>query len=92
MKLTLKQKLIGASLSAVVVMAGALTWLSADQLKEQTSRGVLDRAVAISETASKGISDWISIRKEISSAFNDYTNQSDVVPFLQQARKAGGFD
>jgi len=92
MKLTLKQKLIGASLSAVVVMAGALTWLSADQLKEQTTRGVLDRAEAISATASKGISDWISIRKDISSAFNDYTAQSDVVPFLQQARKAGGFD
>ncbi|WP_332402107.1 methyl-accepting chemotaxis protein [Vibrio metschnikovii] len=92
MKLTLKQKLIGTSLSAVVVMAAALTWLSADQLKQQTSRGVLARAQAISETASKGISDWISIRKDISTAFNDYTLQPDVVPFLQQARKAGGFD
>ncbi|WP_217533229.1 methyl-accepting chemotaxis protein [Vibrio metschnikovii] len=92
MKLTLKQKLIGTSLSAVVVMAAALTWLSADQLKQQTSRGVLARAQAISETASKGISDWISIRKDISTAFNDYTVQPDVVPFLQQARKAGGFD
>ncbi|WP_332397467.1 methyl-accepting chemotaxis protein [Vibrio metschnikovii] len=92
MKLTLKQKLIGTSLSAVVVMAAVLTWLSADQLKQQTSRGVLARAQAISETASKGISDWISIRKDISTAFNDYTVQPDVVPFLQQARKAGGFD
>lgn len=92
MKLTLKQKLIGTSLSAVVVMAAALTWLSADQLKQQTSRGVLARAQAISDTASKGISDWISIRKDISTAFNDYTVQPDVVPFLQQARKAGGFD
>ncbi|MDG4869945.1 hypothetical protein P8631_18315, partial [Guyparkeria sp. 1SP6A2] len=82
MKLTLKQKLIGTSLSAVVVMVAAVTWLSADQLKQQTSRGVLARAQAISETASKGISDWISIRKDISTAFNDYTVQPDVVPFL----------
>lgn len=92
MKLTLKQKLIGSSLSAVLVMAAALTWLSADQLKQQTSRGIVARAEAISSTATKGISDWISIRKEISSAFNDYSAEPDVVPFLQQARKAGGFD
>lgn len=92
MKLTLKQKLIGASLSAVVVMAAVLTWLSADKLSQQTHRGVLDRAEAISIAASKGISDWISIRKDITSAFNDYTEQQDMVPYLQQARNAGGFD
>ncbi|MDE1325095.1 methyl-accepting chemotaxis protein [Vibrio aestuarianus] len=92
MKLTLKQKLIGASLSAVVVMASALTWLSADQLFEQTRNGVYSRAASLSAAAAKGISDWIVVRKDISSAFNDYTSQDDVIPFLQQARKAGGFD
>lgn len=92
MKLTLKQKLIGASLSAVVVMASALTWLSADQLFKQTRNGVYSRAASLSAAAAKGISDWIVVRKDISSAFNDYTSQDDVVPFLQQARKAGGFD
>lgn len=92
MKLTLKQKLIGASLSAVVVMAAVLTWLSADKLSQQTHRGVLDRAEAISVAASKGISDWVSIRKDITSAVNEYTDQQDLVPFLQQARNAGGFD
>ncbi|ASO29283.1 methyl-accepting chemotaxis protein [Vibrio anguillarum] len=92
MKLTLKQKLIGASLSAVVVMASALTWLAADQLFEQTRNGVYSRAESLSAAAAKGISDWIVVRKEISTAFNDYTAQDDVVPFLQQARKAGGFD
>ncbi|QXC56459.1 methyl-accepting chemotaxis protein [Vibrio mimicus] len=92
MKLTLKHKLIGASLSAVVVMATALTWLSASQLQQQTSNAVYTRADAISSTAAQGISDWISIRKSISSAFNDYVTAQDVVPYLQQARNAGGFD
>ncbi|MGC9421456.1 MULTISPECIES: methyl-accepting chemotaxis protein [unclassified Vibrio] len=92
MKLTLKQKLIGSSLSAVLVMATALTWLSADQLKQQTHRGIVARAEALSSTAAKGISDWISIRKNISTAFNQYSSEPDVVPFLQQARNAGGFD
>jgi methyl-accepting chemotaxis protein len=92
MKFSLKQKLIGASLSAVVIMAAALTWLSAGQLFEQTSAGVYSRAQSLSAVASEGISDWITIRKEIATAFNDYSTEQDVVPFLQQARKAGGFD
>ncbi|MGR5237645.1 methyl-accepting chemotaxis protein [Vibrio alfacsensis] len=92
MKLSLKQKLIGASLSAVVVMATALTWLSADQLFEQTRSGVYSRAQSLSNAASEGIANWIDIRKDITTAFNDYSNEQDVVPFLQQARKAGGFD
>ncbi|ALR15211.1 MULTISPECIES: methyl-accepting chemotaxis protein [Vibrio] len=92
MKFSLKQKLIGASLSAVVIMAAALTWLSAGQLFDQTSAGVYSRAQSLSAVASEGISDWITIRKEIATAFNDYSTEQDVVPFLQQARKAGGFD
>ncbi|UPQ89094.1 methyl-accepting chemotaxis protein [Vibrio sinaloensis] len=92
MKLTLKQKLIGSSLLAVVLMASALTWLAADQLEEQTQNGVYARAESLANAASAGISDWISIREDIASAFNDYSQQADVVPFLQQARKAGGFD
>ncbi|WMN86323.1 methyl-accepting chemotaxis protein [Vibrio parahaemolyticus] len=92
MKFSLKQKLIGASLSAVVIMAAALTWLSAGQLFDQTSAGVYSRAQSLSSVASEGISDWITIRKEIATAFNDYSTEQDVVPFLQQARKAGGFD
>ncbi|BCN23851.1 methyl-accepting chemotaxis protein [Vibrio alfacsensis] len=92
MKLTLKQKLIGASLSAVVVMATALTWLSAGQLFDQTRSGVYSRAQSLSNSASEGIADWVAIRKDIATAFNDYSTERDVVPFLQQARKAGGFD
>ncbi|WP_038174627.1 MULTISPECIES: methyl-accepting chemotaxis protein [Vibrio] len=92
MKLTLKQKLIGSSLLAVVLMASALTWLSADQLKKQTQNGVHARAESLANAASAGISDWISIREDIASAFNDYSQEVNVVPFLQQARNAGGFD
>ncbi|MEZ8294761.1 methyl-accepting chemotaxis protein [Vibrio splendidus] len=92
MKLTLKQKLIGASLSAVVVMATALTWLSANQLFEQTRNGVYLRAESVSEAASEGIKNWIDIRTDIASAFNDFSREGDVVPFLKQARVAGGFD
>lgn len=92
MNLSLKQKLIGASLLAVMLMASALTWLSADQLYQQTRNGMYSRAESLANTAAIGISDWISIRRDITSAFNAYSTEADVVPFLQQARIAGGFD
>ncbi|MFA0413913.1 methyl-accepting chemotaxis protein [Vibrio renipiscarius] len=92
MTLSLKQKLIGASLLAVMLMASALTLLSADQLYQQTRNGMYSRANSLSNTAAVGISDWISIRRDIASSFNQHSTQVDVVPFLQQARVAGGFD
>ncbi|WP_435247201.1 methyl-accepting chemotaxis protein [Vibrio sp. nBUS_14] len=92
MKLTLKQKLIGASLSAVVVMATALTWLSTNQLVELTQNDINSRAQSVSKAAAEGIKNWIDIRKDIASAFNDFSREGNVVPFLKQARIAGGFD
>ncbi|MGF1726246.1 methyl-accepting chemotaxis protein [Photobacterium nomapromontoriensis] len=92
MSLSLKQKLIGASLSAVVIMATALTWLAANQLLEQTSNGIYSRAESLADTASDGITDWVQIRRSIASAFNNHSNASNVIPYLQQAREAGGFD
>ena len=92
MNLSLKQKLIGTSLSAVITMAAVLTWLSADQLFEQTRSGVYARAQSLSHTASAGISDWVEVRKSIAQAFNDYTTENELVPYLQLAQKAGGFD
>ncbi|MGF1909800.1 methyl-accepting chemotaxis protein [Vibrio kasasachensis] len=92
MNISLKQKLIGASLLAVVLMAGALTWLSADQLYKQTRNGMYARAESLANTAVVSISDWITIREDIASAFNRYANETEITPFLQQARVAGGFD
>ena len=73
-------------------MATALTWLSANQLFEQTRSGIYMRAESVSEAASEGIKNWIDIRRDIASAFNDFSQESDVVPYLKQARVAGGFD
>jgi methyl-accepting chemotaxis protein len=92
MNLSLKHKLIGVSVSAVIIMAAILTWLSIHQLNTQTQNSVLMRAQALSVTAAKGISDWVSVRKDIASAVNDSTNSSDIVPYLIQARQSGGFD
>ncbi|MDV5172481.1 methyl-accepting chemotaxis protein [Photobacterium rosenbergii] len=92
MTLTLKQKLIGASLFAVVIMATALTWLAADQLFDQTRQGIYARAESLASAANEGIGDWVQIRRDIASSFNDYSGEENVVPYLQLARKAGGFD
>ena len=73
-------------------MASVLTWLSASQLAQQTQHGVYSRAETLANAAAAGISDWISIRKDIATAFNDYTEETQPVPYLKQARNAGGFD
>lgn len=88
----LKHKLIGASLLAVVITASALTWLASSQLFEQTRNGVYSRAESVTSAATTGISNWISIKAEIAHATNDYTQEDDIVSFLQLSRKAGGFD
>ncbi len=92
MSFSLKQKLIGASLTAVIVMAGALTWLSIDRLYEQTQKTMLERVESLTAATTKGISDWVADRKAITSAFKDYAEISDPIPFLKQGRIAGGFD
>ena len=92
MNFSLKQKLIGASLFAVLLMASALTWLSAEQLYQQTRNGMYSRAESLSNTAALGISDWITIRRDIATAFNQNSSQENMVPFLRQARVSGGFD
>lgn len=90
--LSLKNKLIGACILAVTLMASALTWLSADQLYQQTRNGMYGRAESLANTAVTGISDWITVRSDIASAFNSFSSELNVVPYLQQARLAAGFD
>jgi len=92
MQLSLKQKIIGSCLSAVVIMATTLTWLSANQLSDTTQKGIYTRVESLSKAATASISDWIAIRSQIAHAASDYHQEADLVPFLQQARKAAGFD
>ncbi|NOI23217.1 methyl-accepting chemotaxis protein [Vibrio mediterranei] len=92
MNLSLRQKLIAATLSAVVLMAVALTILAANQLSSQTNAAISARANNVSYAAVEGIKNWVDIRKTIATAFNGFVEQEDKVPYLQQARIAGGFD
>ncbi|MZI95637.1 HAMP domain-containing protein [Vibrio sp. CAIM 722] len=92
MKLSLKQKLITASTTAVIVMAVALTWLAASQLEQETQSGIKQRASGIASTAVKGISDWIEQRIDVLQAAEDNVGHEGWLPFLTQTRKAGGFD
>ncbi|OOE51192.1 hypothetical protein BZG12_12950 [Salinivibrio kushneri] len=92
MQLSLKQKLIGACLSAVLLMAAFLTWLAVSQIQAQTQSSIYSRVSGIADAATESISGWVQIRADITSAFTDYTSSSHRVSYLQQAREAGGFD
>ncbi len=92
MNLTLKQKINMASLLAVFTMASILTWLAAGLVEKHTDEAILYRAEGVSDTAAKALSDWVSIRSDILSSFIDNATEPVLLPFLQQARKSGGFD
>ncbi|WP_279152366.1 methyl-accepting chemotaxis protein [Photobacterium iliopiscarium] len=92
MQFSLKQKLIIASVSAVIIMATALTWLAAKQLDNETHASTSERANSVAATATIGIADWMNIRRAITQSFDKYYNQPNNVMFLEQARKSGGFD
>ncbi|MEC6799240.1 methyl-accepting chemotaxis protein [Photobacterium sp. S4TG1] len=92
MQFSLKQKLIIASVSAVIIMATALTWLAAKQLDNETHASTSERAHSIASTATIGIADWMNIRRAITQSFDKYYDQPNSVMFLEQARKSGGFD
>lgn len=92
MQFSLKQKLIIASVSAVIIMATVLTWLAAKQLDNETHASTSERARSIASTATVGIADWINIRRAITQSFDNYSDQPNSVMFLEQARKSGGFD
>lgn len=92
MSLSLKQKLIGASLSAVVLMAATLTWIAADQLFQQNRAGIYARAESLANATSESIGDGLNSRKQIAQAVIDYTNTPDPITYLQLARESAGFD
>ena len=92
MQFSLKQKLIIASVSAVIIMATALTWLAAKQLDNETHASTSERANSIASTATVGIADWMNIRRAITQSFDKYYNQPNNIMFLEQARQSGGFD
>ncbi len=93
MKLTLKQKLIASAAVGVVLMAALLTTLAAKQLKQQTLNGLTARTHSLVDTAAAGVTDWISIRADITNAMRGYVSDpSIIVSHLQQARLSAGFD
>lgn len=92
MQLTLKQKLIVASLSAVLVMATALTWLAANQIDTQAKRDLYARASSLTEAVSSSVGDWVNIRTNIIDSVTINNPDIAMIPSLKQARLAGQFE
>lgn len=89
MQLSLKQKLIGVSLSAVFLVAGILTWLSISHINKQTMHDLQLRATTVVDRFAKGISDWADQRRQVTLTVNDYIQQPNLSSYLAQASKGG---
>ncbi|WP_299022407.1 methyl-accepting chemotaxis protein [uncultured Photobacterium sp.] len=93
MQLSLKHKIIGSCLSAVILMATALTWLSTNQLYNLIVSNVYTRTESLANTATDSISEWVAIRTQIVHSVNsNITQTDDIIPYLKQALKAANFE
>ena len=92
MNLSLKGKLITASVCTVAAMAVVLTTIAVTQLQKETQYSIDARVNGIAKSATSAIDQWLSVRRSIVSSVSPHLSDSNVVPVLKQGEQAGGFD
>ncbi|MDD1792620.1 methyl-accepting chemotaxis protein [Enterovibrio sp. ZSDZ42] len=91
MTLTLKQKLTGTCLIAVVAMATVLTFLAGNQLSTQTQQGLEYRVESLSEVAKVGLSDWLDAHATAMQGYVQTMPHSNEVNALEMLQISGKF-
>ncbi|WP_394213616.1 methyl-accepting chemotaxis protein [Enterovibrio calviensis] len=91
MTLTLKQKLIGTCLVAVMAMATVLSLLAANQLSTQTQQSLEYRVKSMSEVAKVGFTDWLEAHSVAMSGFIQTMPHNDEVNALEMLQLSGKF-
>ncbi|WP_407332465.1 methyl-accepting chemotaxis protein [Enterovibrio sp. 27052020O] len=91
MTLTLKQKLIGTCLIAVIAMATILSLLAANQLSTQTQQSLEYRVKSLSQVAKVGFSDWLETHAVAMSGFIQTMPHGDEVNALEMLQLSAKF-
>ncbi|MDD1781480.1 methyl-accepting chemotaxis protein [Enterovibrio sp. ZSDZ35] len=91
MTLTLKQKLIGTCLIAVIVMATTLSLLAANQLSTQTENSLQQRVRGSSDVAKVGFIDWLDAHVTAMKGFIETQPHNDEINALKMIQISGNF-
>lgn len=93
MQLSLKQKLLGTSLLAVIAVATALTWVATNNLYNETRAQIRQRLHSLADAASATVSLWQNDKLAVLDSAPTYlADPATQITHLKQAQQNGQFD
>ncbi|MGF1784492.1 methyl-accepting chemotaxis protein [Photobacterium swingsii] len=92
MNLTMKQKILGSVLTAILLVTGTLTWLAAGELFSQSRSGIYARATSVTNVATNAINYWINEHKAILKSTSQITDPKQQQAVMQNAKEIGKFN
>ena len=93
MQLSLKQKLLGTSLLAVIAVATALTWVATNNLYNETRAQIRERLHSLADAASATVSLWQNDKLAVLDSAPTYlADPATQITHLKQAQQNGQFD
>ncbi|MGR5080849.1 methyl-accepting chemotaxis protein [Photobacterium swingsii] len=92
MNLTMKQKILGSVLTAILLVTGTLTWLAAGELFSQSRSGIYARATSVTNVATNAINYWINEHKAILKSTSQVTDPKQQQAVMQNAKEIGKFN
>ncbi|WP_080051847.1 methyl-accepting chemotaxis protein [Oceanospirillum multiglobuliferum] len=91
--MTLKNKVLAVVLLPVLVITLTLTYIGYNDLKKEIEESVSTDTKRVVNDASVTINAWLKNKALVAESFAKLSiEQPHLLPFLQQAEKAGGFD
>ncbi|MEZ8742873.1 methyl-accepting chemotaxis protein [Photobacterium swingsii] len=92
MNLTMKQKILGSVLTAILLVTGTLTWLAAGELFSQSRSGIYARATSVTNVATNAINYWFNEHKAILKSTSQITDPKQQQAVMQNAKEIGKFN
>ncbi|MGF1835635.1 methyl-accepting chemotaxis protein [Photobacterium sanguinicancri] len=92
MILTMKQKILGSVLTAIILVTGILTWLAAGELFAQSRSGIYARATSVTNVATNAINYWLYEHKAILKSTSKVIDPKQQQTVMQNAKEIGKFN
>ncbi|WP_374537795.1 methyl-accepting chemotaxis protein [Chitinimonas taiwanensis] len=89
---SLRTKLIVTMALALAIVAILLTAASYQRMRGELMDALESQSAEAAEASAKSADDWLASKAQIVTALAPYSQQAELLPFLQLSEKAGGFD